>query len=84
VGYLYRQRLRFHAWEFWNGRLPDGWMATLRRVDESHGYGMRSASSELVLGSGDHMLVAYRVPAEWRNLTEEQRGWDRWGALSGA
>jgi hypothetical protein len=70
VGDLYRQLLRLHAWKFWNGKLPDGQMATLRRVDESHGYGTRSARSRLVLGSGDHRLVAYRVPTEWRTLTE--------------
>ena len=49
-------------------------MATLRRVGESHGYSTRSARSGLVVGSGNHRLVAYRVPAEWRTLTEEQRG----------
>jgi hypothetical protein len=74
VGDLYRQQLRFHAWKFCNGRLPDGQMATLRRVDESHGYGTRSARTGLVVGSGNHRIVAYRVPAEWRTLTEEQRG----------
>jgi hypothetical protein len=55
VGDLYRQQLRLHAWKFWNGRLPEGQMATLRRVDESHGYGTRSARSRLVVGSGNHM-----------------------------
>jgi hypothetical protein len=49
-------------------------MANLRRVDESHGYGTRSARSGLVAGSGNHRLGAYRVPAEWLTLTEEQRG----------
>jgi hypothetical protein len=49
-------------------------MAALRRVDESHGYGTRYAWSGLVVGSGDHGMVAYRVPADWRTLTEEQRG----------
>jgi hypothetical protein len=49
-------------------------MATLRRVDESHGHGTRSARSGLVVGSGNHRLVAYRVPAKWRTLTEEQKG----------
>jgi hypothetical protein len=34
----------------------------------------RSARSGLVLGSGGHRMVAYRVPAEWSTLTEEQRG----------
>jgi hypothetical protein len=73
MGDLYRQQLRLHAWKFCNKRLPDGQMATLRRLDELHGYGTRSARSRLVVGSGDHRLVAYRVPAEWRTLTEEQR-----------
>jgi hypothetical protein len=48
-------------------------MATLRRVDESHGYGTRSARSGLVVGSSKNRLVAYRVSAEWHTLTEEQR-----------
>jgi hypothetical protein len=55
-------------------------MATLRRVDESHGYGTKSARSGLVVGSGNHRLLAYRVPAEWRNLIEQQRGM---GSLGG-
>jgi hypothetical protein len=58
------QQLRFHAWKFWNGRLPGRQMATLRRVDELHGYGARSARSGLVVGSGDHRMVAYRVSAD--------------------
>jgi hypothetical protein len=45
VGNLHRHQLRLHAWKFWKGRLPDGQIATLRRVDESHGYGTRSARS---------------------------------------
>ena len=64
VGDLYRQQLRLHTWKFWNGRLPDGQMAILRREDESHSYGTRSARSGLVVGSGNHRLVAYREPAE--------------------
>jgi hypothetical protein len=71
VGDLYRQQLWLYAWKFWNGGLPDGQMAALRKVDES----LRSARSRLVVGSGDHWMVAYRVPAKWRTLTEEQRGW---------
>jgi hypothetical protein len=73
VGDLYRQQLRLHAWKFCNGRLPDAQMATLRRVGESHGYSTRSARSGLVVSSGKHRLVAYRVPAKWHTLTEEQR-----------
>jgi hypothetical protein len=74
VGDLYRQQLRLHAWKFYNGKLPDGQMATLRRADELHGYGTRSARSGLVVGSGNHRMIAYKVPAEWQTLTEEQRG----------
>jgi hypothetical protein len=82
VGDLYRQQLRLHAWKFWNGRLPEGQMATLRRVDESHGYSTRSARNGLVVGSSDHRLVAYRVPVKWRTLTEEQRGMGSVGVIS--
>jgi hypothetical protein len=34
-----------------------------------------------VVGSGNHRLVAYRVPAEWRTLTEEQRGMESVGSF---
>jgi hypothetical protein len=78
---LYRQQLRLHAWKFCNGKLPDGQMATLRKVDESHGYGTRSARSGLVVGLGNHRMVAYKVPAEWRTLTEEQRGMGSMGGF---
>jgi hypothetical protein len=64
VGELYRQQLRLHAWKFCNGKLPDGQMAIPRRVDGLYGYGTRSARNDLVVGSGNHSLVAYRVPAE--------------------
>jgi hypothetical protein len=74
VGDLYRQQLRLYAWMFCNGRLPDSQAAMLERVGESHNYGTRSARSGLVVGAGDHRLVGYRVPVEWRTLTEEQRG----------
>jgi hypothetical protein len=49
-------------------------MAALRRVDKSLSYGTRSARCGLLVASGDHRLVAYRVPAKWHTLTEEQRG----------
>jgi hypothetical protein len=48
-------------------------MAALRRVDELHGYGTSFSRSGLVVGSGDHRMVAYRVPAKWRTLSEDQR-----------
>jgi hypothetical protein len=74
VGDLYRQQLRLYVWKFLNGRLPDGKMAALRRVDESHVYSTRYAMTGLLVGSCNHRLVAYRVPAKWRTLTEEQMG----------
>jgi hypothetical protein len=63
VGDLYRQQLRLHAWKFCNGRLQDGQMATLRRVDESHSYDTRSARSGLVVGCGNHRCTGHRLSA---------------------
>jgi hypothetical protein len=50
-------------------------------VDESHGYGTRSARSRLVVGSDVHRLVAYRVPAKCCTLTEEHRGMGSMGGF---
>ena len=65
VGDLYKQQLRLFAWRFWNGRLPENQAAMLTRVSDQHGYGTRSAGLGLVVGSGDHRVVAYKVPVEW-------------------
>ena len=47
----------------------------LQRVDGRHGHGTRAArGGGLALSSGDHRVVGYRVPTEWRSLLEEQRG----------
>ena len=80
VGDLYRQQVRVHAWKFWNGRLPENQAAMLDRVGSQHGHATRSARSGLVVATRDHGSVGYRVPVEWRLLTEEQRGL---GAVSG-
>ena len=45
VGDLYRQQLRVHAWQFWNGRLPENQAAMLGRCGDVHGYSTRSARS---------------------------------------
>jgi hypothetical protein len=74
MGDLYRQQLRLHAWEFWICWLPDSQVAMLRRVDECHGYGTSSARTGLVVGSGGHRSMGYRVPAEWHTFTKELRG----------
>jgi hypothetical protein len=73
VGNLYRQQLRMHAWKFHNSRLPDSQAAMSARVRESHSIGTRAAHSGLVLSTGDRKLVGYRIPTEWKTLTEEQR-----------
>jgi hypothetical protein len=73
VGDLYQQQLRMHAWKFHNDRLPDSQAAKLERVGESHSYGTRVARSGLVVSTGDHMMVGYRIPTERGTLTEEQR-----------
>ena len=45
----------------------------LTRVSDQHRYGTRSAGLGLVVGSGDHRVVAYRVPVEWGSLPGELR-----------
>ena len=80
VGDLYRQQLRVHAWRFWNGRLPVNQRAMLRRVEDVHSHGTRSARAGLHLSTRDHGSVGYRVPMEWDSLTEGQRGM---GSLAG-
>ena len=71
---LYRQQLRVHAWQFWNGRLLANQVAMLGRVESQHGHGTRSARGGLAVGSRDHGSVGYRIPKEWGSLTEEVRG----------
>jgi hypothetical protein len=45
----------------------------LVRVGESHSYWTRAVRSRLVVRTGDHRMVGYRIPTEWGTLTEEQR-----------
>jgi hypothetical protein len=65
VGDLYQQQLMMHAWKFHNDWLPDCQAAMLARVGESHSYESRAACSGLVVSTGDHRMVGYRVPTEW-------------------
>jgi hypothetical protein len=65
VGDLYRQQLRMHTWKFHNDRLPDSQAAVFARVRESHSYETRAAHSGLVVSTGDHRMVGYRIPTEW-------------------
>ena len=81
VGDLYRQQLRVHAWQFWNGRLPENQRAMLVRVGDVHGYGTRSARAGLHLSTRDHGSVGYRVPKEWGTVPDEMRGVPSLGAF---
>ena len=74
LGDLYRQQLRAHAWQFWNGRLPENQAAMLSRTGDVHGHATRSARSGLFLSTRDQRSVGYRVPKEWSVLSEGQRG----------
>ena len=40
---LYRQQLRTHAWQFWNGHLPESQAAMFQRTTTLHGHLTRSA-----------------------------------------
>ena len=74
IGDLYRQQLRVHAWQFWQGRLPQGQAAMLGRVEATHGHNTRAARTGLYLSAREHRSVGYRVPKEWATLTEGLRG----------
>ena len=39
-----------------------------------HGHGTRAGRGGLALSLGNHRVVGYRVPTEWRSLLEEHRG----------
>ena len=73
IGDLYRQQLRVHAWQFWNGRLPRNQAAMLDRVGDVHGYATRSARAGMFLSTRDHGSLKYRVPKEWAGLLESLR-----------
>jgi hypothetical protein len=45
----------------------------LARVGKCRRYGTWAERSGLVVSTGNHTLVNYRVPMEWGTLTEEQR-----------
>ena len=68
---LYRQQLRIHGWQFWNGELPTGQAAMLQRVKDTHGYSTRSAGSKIAVSARDQGSISYRLPKEWDTLTEE-------------
>ena len=73
IGDLYRQQLRIHGWQFWNGRLPANQAAMFKRSNEIHGHATRSARAGIYLPTRDHRSISYRVPTEWASLTEEVR-----------
>ena len=68
---LYRQQLRIYAWQFWNGRLPQGQAEMLGRIENVHQHNTRSARAGLFLSAREHRSIGYRVPKEWATLSDE-------------
>ena len=66
---VYRQQLRVHAWQFWNGWLPENQAAMFQRVEDTHGYSTRAARNE-ISRTRDTNSIAYRVPKEWASLPD--------------
>ena len=74
IGDLYRQQLRVHAWQFWQGRLPPSQTAMLGRIENAHGHNTRSARAGIYISGREHRSVGYRVPKEWASLSIGLRG----------
>ena len=74
IGDLYKQQLRIHAWQFWNGKLPVSQASMLSRAEEVHNHATRAAERGLYKSTRDHRAIAYRVPNEWASLTDKMRG----------
>ena len=81
VGDLYRQQMRIHAWQFWNGRLPQAQAAMLERVSQTHDHGTRLASRGMYVSTRNHRQIGYKVPKEWDTLTDTLRGVASLGAF---
>ena len=64
IGDLYRQQLRVHAWQFWNGLLPESQRIFFQKSTEVHRYGTRQAERGMALSTRDQVSIAYRVPKE--------------------
>ena len=62
IGDLYRQQLRVHAWQFWQGRLPQNQAAMLGRVESTHGHNTRAARAGLYLSAREHRSVGMGDP----------------------
>ena len=70
---MYKQQLRMHAWQFWNGRLPEGQAAMLEKTADTHRYTTRAAGCGISLKTRDQSSIGYRAPKEWSALPGEIR-----------
>ena len=68
---LYRQQLRMHAWQFWNGCLPQGPAGMFQKTTEHHRYATRSAGSGIAIETRDQGSIRYRLPKEWSLIPDE-------------
>ena len=68
---LYRQQCRIHAWQFWNGCLPENQAAMFQRTSDLHTYSTRLAGTGLTMMTGDKRSMRYQIPKEWSSLPEK-------------
>ena len=70
---LFRQQTRIHAWQFWNGHLPENQAAMFQRTSDLHNSSTRSASTGMTMMTGDRQSMRYKIPKEWSILPEKLR-----------
>ena len=68
---LIRQQSRIHAWQFWNGHLPENQAAMFQRTSDLHNYSTRLASTGITMTTADKHSMRYKIPKEWSSLPEK-------------
>ena len=68
---LHRQQTRIHAWQFWNGRLPENQAAMFQRTSDRHNYCTRSAGTGVTMMTGDQHSMRYKIAKEWSLLPDK-------------
>ena len=70
---LYKQQLRVHAWQFWNGQLPQSQSIMLQKVSDTHSHNTRAAETSLSSITNDQLSISYRVSKEWSSIPVKLR-----------
>ena len=68
---LYKQQLRVYGWRSMKNRLPESQAAMLSKVCQIHTHNTRSAGTGLFVSTSDHRGVGYRIPKEWKSLSQK-------------